>query len=157
MTRARCVLGSPMLAQRFDAVREAVITAPRDAAALKSEIVAMRERVRAGHPIAAGRFDVKHSVGGMMDAEFAVQYLVLLHAGQHPELIANLGNIALLHRAEGVGLLPAGMGQAAANAYRELRRVQHLARLNEMPTQVPDTELLTEQQAIKMLWAHVLG
>ncbi|MGE8318020.1 MAG: bifunctional [glutamate--ammonia ligase]-adenylyl-L-tyrosine phosphorylase/[glutamate--ammonia-ligase] adenylyltransferase [Comamonas sp.] len=157
MTRARCVLGAPGLAQRFDTVREAVITAPRDAVALKSEIVAMRERVRGGHPIAAGRFDVKHSVGGMMDAEFVVQYLVLLHAGQHPGLVANLGNIALLQRAEAAGLLPAGMGHAAADAYRELRRVQHTARLNEAPTQVPDAELAPQQQAIRALWNYVLG
>ncbi|WP_312567056.1 bifunctional [glutamate--ammonia ligase]-adenylyl-L-tyrosine phosphorylase/[glutamate--ammonia-ligase] adenylyltransferase, partial [Diaphorobacter sp.] len=46
MTRARFVMGSEGLHARFDAVRQAVITAPRDAAALRSEIVAMRERVR---------------------------------------------------------------------------------------------------------------
>ena len=40
----------------------------------------MREKVRVAHPIKGGRFDVKHSAGGMMDAEFAVQYLVLAHA-----------------------------------------------------------------------------
>ena len=33
------------------------------------------------------------------------------------------------------GLLPAGVGEAAANAYRELRRAQHRARLDEQPTQ----------------------
>ncbi|WP_313561535.1 bifunctional [glutamate--ammonia ligase]-adenylyl-L-tyrosine phosphorylase/[glutamate--ammonia-ligase] adenylyltransferase, partial [Diaphorobacter nitroreducens] len=50
MTRARFVMGSEGLHARFDAVRQAVITAPRDAAALRSEIVAMRERVRSAHP-----------------------------------------------------------------------------------------------------------
>ena len=69
----------------------------------------------------------------MVDAEFAVQYLVLSQSGAHPELRGNLGNIALLERAEQVGLLPAGVGHAAANAYRELRRVQHRARLDEAP------------------------
>ena len=81
MTRARFVLGSAALGARFDAVREAVITAPRDAAALRSEIVTMRERVRSAHAVPAGLFDVKHSVGGMMDVEFVVQYLVLLDSG----------------------------------------------------------------------------
>ena len=109
-------------AQRFDAVREAVITAPRDVAALRAEIIAMREKVRAAHPVKAGRFDVKHSPGGMVDAEFAVQFLVLSQAASHPELIPNVGNIALLQRAEAARLLPAGVGEAAARAYRELRR-----------------------------------
>ena len=77
--------------------------------------------------------------------------------GAHPELRGNLGNIALLERAEQVGLLPAGVGHAAANAYRELRRVQHRARLDEVPTQQPFAELQTEQAAVLALWEAVFG
>ncbi|HEY2256849.1 MAG TPA: glutamine-synthetase adenylyltransferase, partial [Variovorax sp.] len=157
MTRARCVLGEPALAERFDRIREAVITAPRDRAALKAEIVAMREKVRAARPVKAGRFDVKHSAGGMVDAEFAVQFLVLSEAGSHPDLVPNVGNIALLQRAEAAGLLPDGVGRAAAAAYRELRRVQHRARLNEEPTQVPMTSLAVEREAMLALWKAVFG
>jgi glutamate-ammonia-ligase adenylyltransferase len=49
------------LRPRFDAVRQAVITAPRDVARCEREIVAMREKVRSAHPVKAGRFDLKHS------------------------------------------------------------------------------------------------
>ncbi|TFZ06853.1 bifunctional [glutamate--ammonia ligase]-adenylyl-L-tyrosine phosphorylase/[glutamate--ammonia-ligase] adenylyltransferase [Ramlibacter henchirensis] len=157
MTRARFVMGEPALAQRFDGVREAVITAPRDHDALKQQIVAMRQRVRAAHPVKAGCFDVKHSEGGMVDAEFAVQYLVLAHSGAHRELVPNLGNIALLQRAEAAGLLPATVGQRAAAAYRELRRIQHGARLNEEPTQVAPESLTAEREAIQKLWTAVFG
>jgi glutamate-ammonia-ligase adenylyltransferase len=157
MTRARFVMGWSSLAPRFDAVRHAVISAPRDAVSLKAEIVAMRERVRQGHPVKADHFDVKHSPGGMVDAEFAVQYLVLLHTAAHPELADNVGNIALLIRAEVAGLLPMGQGQAAANAYREMRRLQHRARLNEEPTQVDPSVLTREQAAILALWCEVMG
>jgi glutamate-ammonia-ligase adenylyltransferase len=155
MTRARFVLGDASLAQRFDAVREAVITAPRDVAALRAEITAMREKVRAAHPVKADRFDVKHSPGGMVDAEFAVQFLVLSQSAQHPELIPNVGNIALLQRAESAGLLPMGVGTAAAAAYRELRRVQHKARLNEEPTHVAPAVMVAERQAVMALWNAV--
>ena len=157
MTRARFVLGSPELQARFDAVREAVITSARDASALKEEIVTMRERVRSAHPVPSGMFEVKHSPGGMVDAEFAVQYLVLSQSCAHPELRGNLGNIALLERAEQVGLLPAGVGHAAANAYRELRRVQHRARLDEAPTQVEPPALQAERDAVLALWQAVFG
>ena len=156
MTRARFVMGWPSLAPRFDAVRHAVISAPRDAASLKAEIVAMRERVRQGHPVKANLFDVKHSPGGMVDAEFAVQYLVLLHTAAHPALADNVGNIALLIRAEVAGLLPMGQGQAAANAYREMRRLQHRARLNEEPTQVDPASLSTARDAVLALWRFVM-
>jgi [glutamine synthetase] adenylyltransferase / [glutamine synthetase]-adenylyl-L-tyrosine phosphorylase len=157
MTRARCVLGSAALRQRFEAVRTAVLCAPREQAALAHEITAMREKVRSAHRVREGYFDVKHSVGGMVDAEFVVQYLVLLHAQRLPALQANVGNIALLQRAEAAGLLPSGVGDAAANAYRNLRHAQHVARLNETPTQVPSHQLVVEQQAIVALWAAVFG
>lgn len=158
MTRARFVLGSAELQGRFEAVRGQVIMAERDAAALRGEIVAMRDKVRAAHPVrGADVFDVKHSAGGMVDVEFVVQYLVLAHACRYPQLVDNVGNIALLERAEQAGLLPASMGQAAAGAYRELRRVQHRARLNEEPTQLPLTELVEQREAVLRLWRQVLG
>lgn len=157
MTRARFVLGSDSLRQRFDNVREAVITAPRDAQALKQEIVSMRERVRSAHPVRGDWFDVKHSRGGMLDAEFVVQYLVLSQSAQHPELVANLGNIALLQRAEKAGLLPAGVGQAAASAYRELRRMQHTSRLDEGSGLVPEALVTTHRDAVLALWQAVFA
>ncbi|OSZ71352.1 bifunctional [glutamate--ammonia ligase]-adenylyl-L-tyrosine phosphorylase/[glutamate--ammonia-ligase] adenylyltransferase [Hydrogenophaga sp. IBVHS1] len=157
MTRARFVLGGVSLAGRFDAIRESVITAPRDAPSLADEIVAMRAKVRQAHPVRGEQFDVKHSPGGMVDVEFAVQYLVLLHSHAHPELRANTGNINLLRRAEQAGLLEPGMGEAAARAYRELRQIQHLARLDEMPTQVDPVRVEEAAAAVRALWQHVLG
>jgi [glutamine synthetase] adenylyltransferase / [glutamine synthetase]-adenylyl-L-tyrosine phosphorylase len=100
---------------------------------------------------------VKHSPGGMVDAEFAVQFLVLSQAARHRELIPNVGNIALLQRAEAAGLLPARIGEAAARAYRELRRVQHQARLNEEPTQVAASALVAEREAVLALWKAVFS
>jgi glutamate-ammonia-ligase adenylyltransferase len=157
MTRARFCMGLPSLEARFEEVRRSVICAPRDLALLAQEIVAMRNKLRTARPVPAGRFDVKHSPGGMVDAEFVVQYLVLGHAAQHPGLLDNVGNIALLHHAEAVGLLPPGVGQAAADGYRELRRAQHLARLDELPTQVDPLAQAGPRAAILSLWQAVLG
>ena len=157
MTRARFVMGLESLHPAFDAVRHAVICAPRDAASLKAEIVAMRDKVREAHAEPQGRFELKYSPGGMVDVEFVVQYLVLLRTAGHPELADNVGNIALLHRAEAAGLLTPGMGQAAANAYREMRRLQHRARLNEDPTAVPVESIQVQRDAVLTLWRHVMG
>jgi [glutamine synthetase] adenylyltransferase / [glutamine synthetase]-adenylyl-L-tyrosine phosphorylase len=160
LTRARFCAGHRGVAARFEATRRAVLTAPRDAAALKAEVLAMRERMRQARPVRVGCFDVKHSPGGMVDVEFAVQALVLAHAGTHPALLDNAGNIALLQRAEAAGLLPAGLGQAAADAYRELRRAQHRARLDEAATQFEaDTAaaLQPHAEAVRSLWRAVFG
>ena len=155
ITRARFACGAPALQAPVEAVRRAVLTAPRNLAALREEVRAMREKVRAAHPVPSDRFDVKHSPGGMMDVEFCVQVLVLAHSGPHPELQDNVGNIALLHRAEAAGLLAPGTGHAAADAYRELRRAQHRARLDEQPTQAdPDTHAAA-RDAVLALWRQV--
>ncbi len=160
ITRARFCAGNAALAQRCEGVRRQVLTAPRDAQALKTEVQAMREKVRAARPVRDELFDVKHSEGGMMDAEFALQTLVLAHGAHHPELLDNLGNIALLQRCESVGLLPAGVGVAAANAYRELRRVQHKARLDEQSTALDAdaaAPLAAHRDAVRALWRAVFG
>ncbi len=157
ITRARFCAGAPPIATRFDAARLTVLTAPRDAEALRDEIRAMREKVRSAHTVPSGRFDVKHSAGGMMDVEFAVQYLVLAHGAAHPSMLDNAGNIALLQRAEAAGLLPAGMGRAAADAYRELRRAQHRARLDEQPTHFEPERHAVERDAVLALWHRVFG
>ena len=155
MTRARCVLGDVAMRARFDDVRQAVITAPRDAPSLRTEIAAMRERMALAHPEKPGKFDIKYSAGGMIDAEFVMQFLVLSQGGSHPELLANAGNIALLERAQVLGLLPDGVGHAAASAYRTMRQIQHKARLDETPSQVAPERLQAERDAVLALWHTV--
>ncbi|HKX39517.1 MAG TPA: bifunctional [glutamate--ammonia ligase]-adenylyl-L-tyrosine phosphorylase/[glutamate--ammonia-ligase] adenylyltransferase [Burkholderiaceae bacterium] len=157
LTRARWCAGLPELAARFDAVRAQVLCAPRDADALRREVQAMRQKVRDAHPVRDGRFDLKHSAGGMIDVEFAVQYLVLAHGATRRGLLDDVGNIALLQRAQDAGLLPDQVGSHAADAYRELRRAQHRARLDERPTQF-DADVYTPQRdAVLALWRAVFG
>lgn len=155
MTRARCVLGSADLQQQFAQIRDAVIVAERAQDGLRHEIEDMRAKVRAAHPVRGTQFDVKHSPGGMVDIEFAVQFLVLSQGRQHPELRDNVGNIALLQRAQACGLLAAPLGEDAAQAYRRLRQLQHKARLNEEATQVAQSVAETERSAGLALWAAV--
>ena len=157
MTRARFIWGSEAVQTQFNAVRTEVLTAPRDVAALKREIVAMRKRMAEANKAPPNKFDVKYSAGGMIDAEFAVQYLVLAHAREHAELLDNVGNIALLKRCDAAGLLPAPLGSEAADAYRQLRRYQHKARLDERPTQTEPEQLAQERATIERLWQVVFA
>jgi glutamate-ammonia-ligase adenylyltransferase len=66
----------------------------------------------------------------MIDIEFAVQFLVLAHAGESSSLTKNLGNIALLGMAADLGLIDRELAESCRNAYREFRRLQHALRLN---------------------------
>jgi glutamate-ammonia-ligase adenylyltransferase len=157
MTRARSCGGEAALREKLEAVREEVINAPRDHSALKDEIIAMRNKLSAARPVKPDVFDVKHSEGGMVDVEFAVQFLVLAFARQHPSLLANVGNIQLLERSEQAGLLPSGIGVAAGNAYRALRKVQHQARLDELATQIPHPQAQEWREDVLALWRAVFG
>lgn len=157
MTRARFCVGADSLRAPFEAVRKAVLCAERDTAALAHEVLAMREKMRAAHSLPSDSFDIKHSAGGMIDAEFTVQFLVLAYARQHPRLADNIGNIALLEYAESVGLLPSGLGQSAAQAYRELRQLQHRARLDDVPARLPFSKVTGAREAIGALWRFVFS
>lgn len=161
MTRARWVLGDADMEVRFDAIRKTVITAMRDTAVLRKEIEDMRAKVRSAHPVKddadGATFDVKHSAGGMVDIEFAVQFLVLAQGLNHAELVDNVGNIALLQRAQACGLLAPPIGQRAAQAYRQLRQIQHKARLNEEPTQLPLLQAGASRVDGLALWNAVFG
>lgn len=157
MTRARFCVGDERLRQPFEEVRREVLRAPRDPQALSVEVMAMRDKMRTAQALNPAVFDFKHSPGGMIDAEFAVQFLVLAHAQRHPALVKNVGNIALLEHADSVGLLPRGMGQAAADAYRVLRHWQHLARLDEATGELPLSEVQEQHDAIAALWRFVFS
>jgi glutamate-ammonia-ligase adenylyltransferase len=159
LTRARWCAGEPALAARFDDTRNAVLSSVRDVPALQDEVVTMREKLRTAHACPPEEFDLKHSPGGMIDVEFTVQFLVLAHSHRTPALLGNLGNIALLLIAEEAGLLPTGVGRAAGDAYRTLRRLQHRARLNEAPTRLSLAQASDELHKLRAdvlaLWQHV--
>ncbi len=158
LTRARFSCGDQAVGERFAVIRDNVLQQPRDAEKLRAEVKAMRQKMFAGHPNRSGLFDIKHDAGGLVDVEFAVQYLVLGAAARHPEMTANIGNIALLKRAGELGLLPLEIALAAADAYRELRRRQHAAKLQgSEQARAEHGGLGQEIQAVKALWANIFG
>ncbi len=131
LTRARFSAGDAAVGAAFEQVRRQVLSQPRDLPALRQEIVAMRQKMHDGHPNSSGQFDIKHDSGGMVDIEFMVQYLVLAHAQQHPQLLDDIGNLALLRLAGQLGLIPAELAEANHQRYRTLRQTQHRLRLNQ--------------------------
>jgi len=158
LTRARYCAGDAGVGATFERIRESILTRQRDERALATEIVAMREKLHAAHPNRSALFDVKHDRGGMIDIEFAVQYLVLAHAHRHRDLTANLGNIALLRMAAGHGLIEPELAERCRDAYREFRRIQHGLRLNGAAyARVPPEQVAAHTTAVKALWSRVFS
>jgi glutamate-ammonia-ligase adenylyltransferase len=110
------------------------------------------------HPSFSDRFDLKHDDGGMIDIEFIVQYLVLRHACQHPELTANKGNIALLRMCGELGLIDPVLAQGAADAYRVMRRLQHQVRLQgQEQARVEPSLVASHAEVVVRLWRDCFG
>jgi [glutamine synthetase] adenylyltransferase / [glutamine synthetase]-adenylyl-L-tyrosine phosphorylase len=127
LTRARVIAGSPELTERIREEIEVVLCQPRDAEALRVSVSDMRQRMATGHA-ATSPWQLKHWRGGLVDAEFIVQYLQLRHAHEHPEIIE--GNTAqACDKLAAIGVLNAEDAEALASAVRLYRDIQSLLRL----------------------------
>jgi len=158
LTRARFCAGDWGVGAIFEAFRRDVLQAARDPAQLVADVLAMRKRMLDAHPNRSGLFDLKHDRGGMVDIEFIVQHLVLAHSRAHYELTGNLGNIALLHIAGALGLVPVGAAHRVADAYREYRRLQHALRLNGAEfARIERARVAPHVDATAALWQAVFG
>jgi len=160
LTRARFIAGDPALGVRFERLRAEILRQPREIGQLRIDIRDMRRRMRDGKPTVRDTavFDIKQGIGGLVDLEFIVQFLVLAHAGQVPELTGNVGNIALLQVAARSGLIDATRSAAAQEAYRALRRAQHAIQLaGHDPARAPAARIALHAAAIDTLWQAVIG
>jgi len=160
LTRARFCAGDAAIGARFEAIRERVLRKDRASREqeLKDEIRAMRRRMRDANPGSDALFDLKQDEGGMIDIEFIVQYLVLRHASTYPQLTINIGNIALLRQFGELGLIDPALGQAVAEAYRAMRRLQHQRRLQGQEKARVDPQMLGgHPDEVRRLWDACLG
>ena len=158
LTRARWCAGDAAIGTRFEQVREAVLRRARDPAALRAEVINMRKKMHEARVNRSALFDLKQDVGGMIDIEFIVQYLVLRHAPDYPQLTANVGNIALLRLCGELGLIDAALALAVGDAYRALRRLQHQQRLQGQDNARVEPALVRAQaDQVVRLWCAIFG
>ncbi len=161
LTRARFSAGDKTIGAAFENIRNEILCKQRKLDELRHEVLTMRQRMLDAHATPAGQsetlFDLKQDRGGLIDVEFIVQYLVLGYSHEHPQLTGNLGNIALLKIAGQLGLIPADLAETVRNAYRDYRRMQHRARLNNAKARVASAEHTERISAVRALWRHVFG
>ncbi len=158
LTRARFVAGDASIGEAFEATRIEVLTQARDTDKLKTEVINMREKMRVAQTFIAGMFDIKHSVGGIIDVEFLVQFLVLAHANKYPQLTGNIGNIGLLKLLAKLNIIELDLAEKVVLAYRDYRRMQHALKLQGAPHMRVEASLVTEHaSAVRALWGQVFA
>jgi glutamate-ammonia-ligase adenylyltransferase len=130
LLRARAVAGDPALFER--AAREVLepsLFRKLDPKEASRELLAMRERMeREIADESFARYNSKLGRGGLVDVEFAVQFLQLVHGSSHPSvrISSTLAALAELRRA---GLLAEPAAAPLARGYRFLRRVESRLRI----------------------------
>jgi glutamate-ammonia-ligase adenylyltransferase len=113
----------------------------------------MRDRMRTElNKSDAEHFDIKQGVGGVIDIEFLVQYLVLLNAPDSEKLLKWPDNIRQLDELRDAGILDATDSQMLADAYRAYRVRMHLLSLAGEKRLAPVDEFEAERTAVSRLW-----
>lgn len=88
LTRARVVFAKPKLKEKLEKLIHNSLIQKRDNDQVVQDIAKMRERIAKQYP-GKSPWDIKHRPGGLVDVEFITQYLQLIHANRHPEILAN--------------------------------------------------------------------
>jgi glutamate-ammonia-ligase adenylyltransferase len=127
LTRARTIAGSPALMRRLDGVIRSTLTKPRDPDKLVVDVADMRARM-AKEFRGTSRWDIKHRRGGLVDAEFIAQYLQLLHAAAHPEILST-NAVTSLAKLSDAGLLDKDLAADIVGALQLWHRIQTVMRV----------------------------
>ncbi len=132
LTKLRAVAGDPALGAEVERVAaETVYGAPLEwPRAVADEILKMRDKIE--RELGAVD-DLKTGAGGVMDVEFAAQYLQLVHGYAHPEL-RTTGTEVALRAAASLGIAPPREIELLDQGYRFLRKIEHRLRVvNDQP------------------------
>jgi glutamate-ammonia-ligase adenylyltransferase len=130
LLRARPVAGDEALFNRaFAQVLEPSLFRPIDRSAAAKELLAMRERIeREIADESPGRYNSKLGRGGLVDVEFAVQFLQLVHGATDPRIRSASTPQALTLLLQN-GHLPPPDHAPLARGYRFLRRLESRLRI----------------------------
>ena len=158
LLRSRALAGSPEVCRAFESIRREVLVSHVDRAKLKGEVAKMRRRMRDELSLAeAGSFDIKQDPGGIADVEFLVDYWVLAHSGDYPELVEFPDNIRQLEGLARVGLVPEDLCLRLKDAYLALRWRVHELALDEGGRVVPEPELAAVRDFVSGVWRDVFA
>jgi glutamate-ammonia-ligase adenylyltransferase len=119
LTRARVISASPDFRGKIERIIREVLTRPRDAAAVASQVAEMRRAIA----LEKGEddvWDLKYAAGGIVEIDFIAQYLQLVHAAEKPDIL-DVSTLKVLDNAAWLGVLP----QSAAETLRSATRLYH--------------------------------
>ena len=127
LTRARIVAGDDAFRGRVEGAIAKALSHPRDVEMTRTDVLDMRRRI---HQEIGGKgvWDLKHQRGGLVDIEFIVQFLEIVHAADDPTLLQQNTSEALAALRE-AGRLSAPDFEVLRDACRLYQRLTQILRL----------------------------
>ena len=132
LARARVVYGPPELQSKIEDSIASVLKRKRDPQALVYAVADMRARMRREQKD-GGLWDVKRTAGGLIDAEFILQYMMLAHAEIKPDSSRPTDVIAALKSAGVLTKDDAEVLQSGIALWSRLQVMLRLTTEGELP------------------------
>jgi glutamate-ammonia-ligase adenylyltransferase len=127
LTRARAITGPDDLNVRVSEAVRAALVWPRDREKIAADVVEMRERIFKEKGT-DNIWNLKQVRGGLVDVEFIAQYLQLVHAAEHPEVL-DQNTVEAYRKLRDAGLLAPEHAEVLIPATRLLHDLTQILRL----------------------------
>jgi [glutamine synthetase] adenylyltransferase / [glutamine synthetase]-adenylyl-L-tyrosine phosphorylase len=127
LARARVISASPAFRLKIETIIRRVLTRPRDAANVASDVADMRRAIS----LEKGEndiWDLKYAAGGIVDIDFIAQYLELVHAADKPDIL-DVSTLHVLDNAARLGVLPQSAAEILRSATRLYQDLTQILRL----------------------------
>lgn len=157
LVRARMLVGDADLSQQFSAIKQTILSTARDKQTLLKDVSDMRVKMRQ-HLLKDGNgIDLKQSEGGITDIEFMVQYWVLQHATDHPQITNYSDNLRLLDALASANIISTETKHALQEAYLSLREAYHQLTLADEKYAMDSETLSLTRQSVQDNWRNVFA
>jgi glutamate-ammonia-ligase adenylyltransferase len=161
LARARSVAGDQSVRDAFEKIRLNILTLPRDAEVVRTEVSAMRKKMQ-DHLGSSktlqenGFFHLKQDAGGIVDIEFMAQYGVLAWSNAEPALARYSDNVRMLDALATSGRLSRADANALTDAYLRERFESHRLALAHRSLQVLAADWLDIRTTVRTLWQQLI-
>lgn len=155
LTRSRFIIGRNHTQIKFNKLRHQVIAQARQPKHLKTEICQMRDKMRAHLLKTHAEFDLKQSVGGMVDIEFIAQFFALAYSHKIPQMCFYSDSIRIIETAESANIISLETAKTLITSYCLYRQLSFQCYLNRQPSIVSFDKVMPHSKEVRQIWHHV--
>ena len=165
LVRTRIIAGDAQLADKFSKIRKEVLCLKRKKYAVYKEVIEMQKKIKNNYynknkhlyvKYPSNKyFNLKYSNGGIIDIEFYIQMLVLIHAHQHNKLVQWTDNIRIIETLKQLKIISEKQANLLTNAYKYYRELVHKKDLDNKSCFVSLAKTTKVSQHICRLWSAI--